>query len=128
MEFCGKLIANGITKDKLNQALDILSQLCDICNSDECKNDCPLRCEERCFFMRGKDKMYQNVAQIFEVTYAYKLANMLGIAIGEPFRAIINGKVESCILCHDGMHRKREEKPNPKLLEDIITGAIRIVR
>lgn len=128
MEFCGKLIANGITKDKLYQALDILSRLCDICNGDECNYECPLRYGERCFFMHGKDKMYQSIAQIFEVTYAYKLANMLGIAIGEPFRAIINGKVESCILCPDGMHRKREEKPNPKLLEDIITGAIRIVR
>lgn len=78
--------------------------------------------------MRGKDKMYQNVAHIFEVTYVYKLANTLGIAIGEPFRAIINGKVESCRLCPDGIHRKREEKPNPKLLEDIITGAVRIVK
>ena len=43
MEFCGKLIANGITKDKLYQALDILSRLCDICNGDECNYECPLR-------------------------------------------------------------------------------------
>lgn len=128
MEFCGKLIANGITKDKLNQALDIFSRLCNICNGDECNNDCPLRYGERCFFMFGKDKMYQGVAQIFEAAYAYKLADMLGIKIDEPFEAIINGKAESCMLCHDGMHYKGEETPNPKLLEDIITGAVRIVK
>ena len=128
MEFCGKLMSNGITKDKLNQALDIFSRLCDICNGDECNNDCPLRCGERCFFMHGKNKMYQSVAQIFEAAYAYKLADMLDIKIDEPFEAIINGKAESCMLCHDGMHYKGEETPNPKLLEDIITGAVRIVK
>lgn len=128
MEFCGKLIANGITKDKLNQALDIFSRLCDICNGEECNNYCPLRCGERCFYMFGKDKMYQGVAQIFEAAYAYKLADMLDIKIDEPFEAIINGKAESCMLCHDGMHYKGKETPEPKLLEDIITGAVRIVK
>ena len=128
MEFCGKLISNGITKDKLNQALDIFSRLCDICNGDECNNDCPLRCGERCFFMFGKDKIYQRVAQIFETTYADKLADILNIRVDEPFDAIINGKAESCMLCHDGMHYKGEETPNPKLLEDIITGVVRIVK
>ena len=78
--------------------------------------------------MRGKDKMYQRVAQIFETTYADKLADMLDIKVGEPFDVIINGKPESCMLCHDGMHYKGEETPSPKLLEDIITGAVRIVK
>ena len=128
MEFCGKLIANGITKDKLYQALDILSRLCDICNGDECNYECPLRHGERCFFMRGKDKMYQSIAQIFESEYADRLADMMGIKINEPFDAIINGKAESCMLCHDGMHYKGKEEPSPKLLEDIITGAVRIVK
>ena len=128
MEFCGKLIANGITKDKLYQALDILSRLCDICTGDECNYECPLRYGERCFFMRGKDKMYQSIAQIFESEYADRLADMLGIKINEPFDAIINGKAESCILCHDGMYYKGKEAPTPKLLEDIITGAVRIVK
>ena len=128
MEFCGKLMSNGITKDKLNQALDIFSRLCDICNGDEYNNDCPLRHGERCFFMCGKDKMYQSVAQIFEASYADKLADILDIKVDEPFKAIINGKAESCMLCHDGMHYKGKETPNPKLLEDIITGAVRIVK
>lgn len=128
MEFCGKLMSNGITKDKLNQALDIFSRLCDICNGDECNNDCPLRHGERCFFMCGKDKMYQSVAQIFEASYADKLAGILDVKVDEPFKAIINGKAESCMLCHDGIHYKGEETPSPKLLEDIITGAVRIVR
>ena len=128
MEFCGKLISNGITKDKLNQALDMFSRLCDICNGEECKNDCPLRCGEKCFVMHGKDRMYQGVAQIFEAAYAYRIADILDIKIDEPFEAIINGKAESCMLCYDGMHYKGEETPNPKLLEDIITGAVRIVK
>ena len=128
MEFCGKLIANGITKDKLYQALDILSRLCDICNGDECNYECPLRYGERCFFMCGKDKMYQSVAQIFESEYTDRLADMMGIKINEPFEAIINGKAESCMLCHVGMHYKGKEAPSPKLLEDIITGAVRIVK
>lgn len=129
MEFCGKLMSNGITKDKLNQALDIFSRLCDICNGEECASKCPLKDEDnKCFFMRGKNKMYQGVAQIFEAAYAYKLADMLDIKVDEPFKAIINGKAESCMLCYDGMHYKGEETPNPKLLEDIITGAVRIVK
>lgn len=128
MEFCGKLIANGITKDKLYQALDILSRLCDICNGDECNYECPLRHEDRCFFLCGKDKMYQSIAQIFESEYADRLADMLGIKINEPFDVIINGKAESCMLCHDGMYYKGKEAPSPKLLEDIITGAVRIVK
>lgn len=128
MEFCGKLMSNGITKDKLNQALDIFSRLCNICNGDECHNDCPLRCGERCFFMCGKDKIYQRVAQIFELTYADKLAGILDVKVDEPFKAIINGKAESCMLCHDGMHFREEKTPNPKLLEDIITGVVRIVK
>ena len=129
MEFCGKLIANGITKDKLNQALDMFSRLCDICNGEECASKCPLKDEyNKCFFMHGKDRMYQGVAQIFELTYDDKLANILDIKVYEPFKAIINGKAESCMLCHDGMHYKGKETPNPKLLEDIITGAVRIVK
>ena len=78
--------------------------------------------------MRGKDKMYQSIAQIFELTYADKLAGILDVKVDEPFKAIINGKAESCMLCYDGMHYKGEETPNPKLLEDIITGAVRIVK
>ena len=128
MEFCGKLIANGITKDKLYQALDILSQLCNLCDSEECADKCPLKYGDKCFFMFGKDKIYQNVTQIFEDTYANKLADILNIRVDEPFDAIINGKAESCMLCHDGMHYKGEETPNPKLLEDIITGVVRIVK
>ena len=65
MEFCGKLITNGITKDKLNQALDILSQLCNLCDSEECADKCPLKYRDKCLFMVGKDKIYQNVTQIF---------------------------------------------------------------
>ena len=128
MEFCDKLIANGITEYKLNQALDIFSQLCSFCDSEECADKCPLRHEDRCFFMFGKDKMYQSVAKIFETTYADKLAGILNIKVGEPFDVIINGKAEPCMLCHDGMHYKGKETPNPKLLEDIITGAVRIVK
>lgn len=128
MEFYNKLIANGITKDKLNQSLDILSQLCSLCDSEECTDKCPLRYGDRCFFLCGKDKLYQSVAKIFEVTYADKLAGILDIKVDEPFEAIINGKAESCMLCHDGMHYKGGETPSPKLLEDIITGAVRIVR
>ena len=128
MEFCGKLIANGITKDKLYQALDILSQLCNLCDSEECADKCPLKYGDKCLFMVGKDKIYQNVTQIFEDTYANKLADILNIRVDEPFDAIINGKAESCMLCHDGMHYKGEETPNPKLLEDIITGVVRIVK
>lgn len=128
VEFCGKLIANGITKDKLYQALDTLSQLCNICDSEDCSSSCPLKFGDKCLFMVGKDKIYQNVAQIFESEYADRLADMLGIKINEPFDAIINGKAESCMLCHDGMHYKGKEAPSPKLLEDIITGAVRIVK
>ena len=128
MEFCGKLIANGITKDRLYQALDILSQLCNLCDSEECADKCPLKYGDKCLFMVGKDKIYQNVTQIFEDTYANKLADILDIKVGEPFDAIINGREESCMLCHDGMHYKGGETPNPKLLEDIITGVVRIVK
>ena len=128
MEFCGKLIANGITKDKLYQALDILSQLCSFCDSEECADKCPLRHGDSCFFLCGKDKLYQNVATIYDVAPINKIANMLGVKVGEPFKAIINGKVEFCTLCLDGMHYKEREEASPKLLEDIITGAVRIVK
>ena len=128
MEFCGKLIANGITKDRLYQALDILSQLCNLCDSEECADKCPLKYRDECLFMVGKDKIYQNVTQIFEDAYANKLADILGIKLNEPFDVIVNGMKESCILCHDGMHYKSTKVSSPKLLEDIITGAVRIIK
>ena len=128
MEFCGKLITNGITKDRLYQALDILSQLCNLCDSEECADKCPLKYRDKCLFMVGKDKIYQNVTQIFEDAYANKLADILGIKLNEPFEVITNGRKEPCILCHDGIHYKGVNVSSPKLLEDIITGAVRIVK
>lgn len=129
MEFCGKLIANGITKDKLYQSLDTLSKLCEICDDNECKTICPMRCDDdTCLLVKGQETMHRKVATIYDSSYINNIADMLKIKVDESFNAVINGKAESCMLCHDGMHYKGEETPSPKLLGDIITGAVRIVR